>query len=38
MPYWAAPGETESLEGLIELTDALADQAHDNYGVDCLLK
>ncbi len=38
MPYVPAPGETELLEGLIELTDALADQAHDNYGVDCLLR
>jgi hypothetical protein len=25
------------LEGLISLTDAIADQAHDNYGVDCLM-
>lgn len=25
------------LEGLIELTDAIADQAHDEHGVDCLL-
>ena len=31
------PGNQELLEGLIELTDALADQAHDNYGIDCLL-
>ena len=37
MPYWAAAGEAESLEGLINLTDAIADQAHDNHGVDCLL-
>jgi hypothetical protein len=37
MPYWAATGEAESLEGLINLTDAIADQAHDNHGVDCLL-
>ncbi len=37
MPYGSAPGETELLEGLIELTDALADQAHDRHGVDCLL-
>ena len=37
MPYWPAPGEVESLEGLINLTDAIADQAHDNHGVDCLL-
>ena len=37
MPYWPAPGEAELLEGLIELTDELADQAHDRYGIDCLL-
>ena len=28
----------ELLEGLIELTDELAHQAHDNHGVDCLLE
>jgi hypothetical protein len=27
----------ELLEGLITLTDAIADQAHDNHGIDCLL-
>ncbi len=31
------PDEKELLEGLINLTDAIADQAHDRYGVDCLL-
>jgi hypothetical protein len=36
-PYSPAPGDQELLEGLIHLTDELADQAHDNYGVDCLL-
>lgn len=25
------------LNGLINLTDEIADQAHDNYGVDCLI-
>jgi hypothetical protein len=25
------------LEGLIELTDTIADQAHDRHGIDCLL-
>ena len=25
------------LEGLVNLTDALADQAHDRYGIDCLI-
>ena len=38
IPYVPAPGNLELLEGLIALTDALADQAHDNYGVDCLLE
>ena len=37
IPNGTDPGDGERLEGLIELTDALADQAHDNYGVDCLL-
>jgi len=36
-PYWPAPGEAELLDGLIGLTDEMADQAHDNHGVDCLL-
>lgn len=27
----------EMLEGLISLTDEIADQAHDRYGIDCLL-
>ena len=27
----------EVLEGLISLTDQIADQAHDRYGIDCLL-
>jgi len=29
--------DQQLLEGLIELTDELADQAHDRHGVDCLL-
>ena len=31
------PGDVEPLEGLINLTDAIADQAADRYGIDCLL-
>jgi len=31
------PSDRELLEGLVELTDELADQAHDKHGVDCLL-
>jgi hypothetical protein len=30
--------ERRHLEGLIELLDALADQAHDRYGIDCLIE
>jgi len=37
IPYSPARGELERLEGLIELTDGIADQAHDNYAIDCLL-
>ena len=33
----AEPGELDAVLGLIELTDELADQAHDKYGIDCLL-
>ena len=32
-----APGDVDQLEGLINLTDAIADQAADHYGIDCLL-
>ena len=35
--YQPAPGDEGLLEGLIELTDALADQAHDRHGIECLL-
>jgi hypothetical protein len=31
------PGDGVLLEGLLELTDAIADQAHDQHGIDCLL-
>jgi len=37
IPNVPDPGDRELLEGLIELTDALADQAHDRHGIDCLL-
>ena len=37
IPNVPDPGDRELLEGLIELTDELADQAHDNHGIDCLL-
>ena len=30
--------DQELLVGLVNLTDVIADQAHDKYGVDCLLK
>jgi len=38
MPYWLTDGEAESLEGLVNLTDEIADQAHDRHGVNCLLR
>ena len=31
------PGEKELVEGLLSLTDEIADQAADRYGIDCLL-
>jgi hypothetical protein len=31
------PEQFEMLEGLVNLTDGIADQAHDKYGIDCLL-
>ncbi len=37
-PYEPAPGDEALLEGLLNLTDAVADQAHDKYGIDCLLR
>ena len=37
IPNVPDPGDRELLEGLIELSDELADQAHDRHGVDCLL-
>jgi hypothetical protein len=36
-PYKPAPGDSDLLDGLIGLTDELADQAHDRHGIDCLL-
>jgi len=37
-PYQPAPGDEGLLEGLVSLTDSLADQAHDRHGIaDCLL-
>ena len=32
-----APGDDRLLEGLLGLTDSIADQAHDRYGIECLL-
>ena len=32
-----ASDDVEPLEGLISLTDAIADQATEHYGIDCLL-
>ncbi len=36
-PYEPAGGDEALLEGLIAATDAIADQAHDQHGIDCLL-
>ncbi len=33
----AAKEDQELLEGIIALMEEIADQAHDNYGIDCLL-
>lgn len=35
--YAPQPGDEGLLEGLIGLTDELADQAHDMHAIDCLL-
>ena len=35
-PYNPTSGDEALLEGLLELTDAIADQAHDQHGIDCL--
>jgi hypothetical protein len=37
LAYTPSPGDAELLEGLIQLTDEIADQAHDRFGLDCLL-
>jgi hypothetical protein len=36
-PYEPAPGDDRLLEGLLGLTDSIADEAHDRYGIECLL-
>jgi hypothetical protein len=35
--YEQQPSDEDLLEGLLSLTDAIADQAHDRHGIDCLL-
>jgi hypothetical protein len=37
LPYTPASDDENLLEGLAALTDVIADQAHDKYGIDCLL-
>ena len=37
MPLGSDPDHENLLNGLINLTDEIADQAHDNYGVNCLI-
>lgn len=36
-PYELGSQRVELLEGLVNLTDVVADQAHDRYGIDCLI-
>jgi hypothetical protein len=36
-PYEPTGGDEALLEGLLNLTDAVADRAHDQHGIDCLL-
>jgi hypothetical protein len=36
-PYEFTAEDAEALAGLVNLCDALADQAHDEHGIDCLL-
>ena len=36
-PFTLSPNDRDLLEGLINLTDAIADEAYDRYGVTCLL-
>ena len=37
-PYEPAPGDEDLLEGLVNLTDDIANQSHDEHGIDCLLE
>ena len=37
LPYVAEAGDEDLLEGLTTLLDEIADQAHDQHGIDCLL-
>ena len=37
-PYLPAANDSDLLEGLINLTDDIADEAHDDHGIDCLLE
>ena len=34
---FASTGQFDIIAGLINLTDAIANQAHDKYQIDCLL-
>ena len=37
IPIQAAPDDKHLIDGLINLTDEIADQAADRYGIDCLV-
>ncbi len=37
-PYVPAANDVDLLEGTLALLDEIADQAHDRYGIECLLE
>jgi hypothetical protein len=37
-PYVPQATDRDLVEGIISLLDEIADQAHDRYGIDCLLE
>jgi hypothetical protein len=36
--YKPAPGDSDLLDGLVNLTDLIADDAHDEHSIDCLFE
>jgi hypothetical protein len=37
-PYVPEPADKDLAEGIVNLLDDIADQAHDRHGIDCLLE